>query len=100
MKHCFANSQILVMFGGLEDATYHEGVISTGIAGLFCEHAWLTWRGLLIELTLPEARAVRGYSVPTRVLLKKFLERKAFEPIYLDRIYALMAEAHGIHQKP
>src|SRR6266852_431372 len=32
-KHCFANCQILVMFGGLEDATYHEGVISTGIAG-------------------------------------------------------------------
>ena len=96
LQQCFRNCQRVVMFGGLDDATYHEGIAIPAL----CEHAWITWRGLLTDLTWPEPAAVlRGYPVSTRDLRKVFLARDYWGAIYPDRLRALedktVREAHA-----
>lgn len=49
MKQCFANCQRFIVQSALTGLEYHEGYI-TAIIPL--EHAWLTWDGERIDLTL------------------------------------------------
>lgn len=49
MKQCYANCQRFVIHTNLEGVEYHEGWVMSIIP---IEHAWLTWNGQVIDLTL------------------------------------------------
>lgn len=49
IKHCYANSQRFIWNVDWLDLVYHEGLV---VAPIPLAHAWLTWEGQRIDLTL------------------------------------------------
>jgi hypothetical protein len=92
IKQCFANCQRLVLYGGLEGAVYHEGVVRRP-GGAAINHGWIIWRGRLVDLTLRDADPVAGYAVPTDVVRNVVFGRAALGVIYEDRLIALLRDA-------
>ena len=58
-------------------------------SGSLFEHAWITWRGRFVDLTLQRTEPVSGYAVSADVVRTTILERAAWgaiHPVWLDRL--------------
>lgn len=78
MKSCFENCQRFVIDTTL-DVQYHEGYV---ISMIPMEHAWLTWNGKIVDLTIPDVQEYLKSNVYTwEQITRSIVRTGVFGPI-------------------
>lgn len=81
VKQCFANCQRFALARVL-DVEYREGWVQTLIP---VEHAWLVYRGEILDLTLDPGRGaeyLESYAVPLEEVALSVIRRRSYGPVY------------------
>lgn len=85
VKQCFANCQRFALARLLE-VEYREGWIHAVIP---MQHSWLVYQGRTLDLTLDPGRDVEyleSYAVPLDEVALAAVRRRAFGPVYPERL--------------
>lgn len=80
VKQCFANCQRFAL-ARLLDVEYREGWVQTVIP---LQHAWLVYRGEVLDLTLDPGRSaeyLRSYAVPLDEVALSAVRNRAYGPV-------------------
>jgi len=76
MKSCYENCARFVLYTELPGIEYHEGYASgASLLGIPIEHAWLTWNGKVVDLTLPPGGEYHESHTYTKDEIRKTLCR-------------------------
>lgn len=81
VKQCFANCQRFVLHAGL-DVEYREGYVLTVIPMV---HAWLIYKGEVLDLTLDPNREIQylaSYTVFYDEILSHVIETERYGPVH------------------
>lgn len=86
VKQCFMNCQRFAL-SGLLDVEYREGWIQTIVP---MEHAWLSYRGEVLELTLDPGREVEyldSCSATADEIRVQLIRSRTYGPVFPERLF-------------